>query len=138
MDAAIESKMARFEALLQWFESADDPWFEEKRGHRLRELRGMQRDCCPCRPLGYTEGLRCNTEQQLQRVLGLLRRSSLLSPYTAMGMHRTVGRRTAFVAARHVEGCACAAPPPAQQGWIEWLQSQLGVGTQRVLDGSVV
>jgi hypothetical protein len=126
MEAAVDKKIESFEALLQWFESADDPWFEEKRGHRLGQLRGMQAACCPCGPIGSPYGLHGHTDQQLRRVLELLRRSNSLSPYTAHAacfVEKRVGGSSTRVEATHVEGCACAAPPPAPRGWLQWLLS---------------
>jgi hypothetical protein len=86
----------------------------------------MQEAWCPCCPFASVEGFRgCCTEQQLERVHELLVRSNSVSPYTAGGAHlkeNRIGSRFIFVAATHVKGCACAAPPPAPRGWLEWFR----------------
>ena len=46
----MDPTISEFEKLIVWFEKADDPWFDEKRSSKLRDLQAMQRYFCPVRP----------------------------------------------------------------------------------------
>jgi len=95
--------MSEFEKLIVWFEKADDPWFDEKRSSKLRDLQAMQRYFCPC------EDMRKIWSDASDACNDLLIRANVISLYLAQGtiVKTANGTNAHIIPPVHVDKCTC-------------------------------
>lgn len=104
----ITNELNEIEKLMEWFENGKDPWFDEKKIAKLRDLKSFQLQYCLCELHNYPKpGFNADLEE---RVNALLQRAVIFSQFSAIGSNFVTDdkmQKLDYFPPIHSDGCAC-------------------------------
>jgi hypothetical protein len=104
----ITNELNEIESLIEWFENGKDPWFDEKKTARRRDLNSFQRQYCICELHNYPKpGFNADLKK---RVNALLHRAVIFSQFSAIGSKFVTDdkmQKLDYFPPIHCNGCAC-------------------------------